>query len=260
MSTDEAWEEWGKRDPYFAVITVEKYRNENISDEVKKEFFQSGERWINNVLKICRDHLDKDFTPKNALDFGCGTGRVVIPLAKISTHVTGIDVSDAMLQETQKNCDEYEVSNVSLLQSDDQLIALKGHFNFIHSFIVFQHIPIKRGREIFKNLLDHLEVGGIGVIHVTYAKTWFKENYGINPDVIGDIKLKGIFRKFLQRINQAAEQQSQELDADVDPEMQMNSYNINELLFIHQMAGIKKIHLEYTVHGGELGVILFFQK
>jgi len=37
-----------------------------------------------------------------------------------------------------------------------------------------------------------------------------------------------------------------------DPEMQMNTYNINELLFVTQAAGIRNIYMEYTDHGGYL--------
>lgn len=266
MSTDDAWEEWGKRNPYFAVITDEKYRNQNMSDAVRKEFFLTGKHWVNYVVKICRDRLDQGFTPKKALDFGCGTGRIVIPLADIATHVTGVDISNAMLREAQKNCEEYHVRNISLLQSDDQFFSQQGRFDFIHSSIVFQHIPIQRGREIFINLVNRLEDQGIGVIHVTYAKSWFSENYGADPNMDymmvnpPKAKPKGIIRKILSRNDHSIELPSQEIDPKADPEMQMNSYNMNELLFILQMAGIKEFHTEFTDHGGELGVILFFQK
>jgi hypothetical protein len=37
---------------------------------------------------------------------------------------------------------------------------LKGKYDFIHSYIVFQHIPVERGKRIFEKLLAHLETGG----------------------------------------------------------------------------------------------------
>jgi len=265
MNSDNAWEEWGRRDPYFAILTNEKYRNRNISDEVRKEFFQTGIDHINRVFKVCRDHLDRDFSPGNALDFGCGTGRIIVPLAKLAKHVTGLDVSDSMLQEAQKNCEEFQVRNVSLLRSDDDLSNLEGLFDFIHSVIVFQHIPVQRGKKIFMNLLDHLQERGIGVIHVSYAKTLFQENYGIDPNMV----LKGIMesmsrpKRIINKMLLREDSKDHHTDLkkqEADPEMQMNSYNVNELFFIMHTAGIQKIHVEFTDHGGELGIILFFQK
>jgi len=44
----------------------------------------------------------------------------------------------------------------------------------------------------------------------------------------------------------------------VDPEIQMNPYNMNEILFLMQCRGVQQFHAEFSDHGGELGVFLFF--
>ena len=100
MSTDDEWEKWGKKDPYFGVLTDERFRRQNLTDEAKIYFFESGRSHIRHIFKVCRRHLDKNFNPKNVLDFGCGTGRLVIPFAEIAEHVVDIDVSDSMFSET----------------------------------------------------------------------------------------------------------------------------------------------------------------
>jgi hypothetical protein len=46
----------------------------------------------------------------------------------------------------------------------------------------------------------------------------------------------------------------------MDPEIQMNPYHLNELFFLVQSSGVHRLHVEFTNHGGELGVFLFFQK
>ena len=43
MSTDTEWENWGKKDPYFGVLTNEKFRSQKLSDESRIEFFESGQ-------------------------------------------------------------------------------------------------------------------------------------------------------------------------------------------------------------------------
>jgi hypothetical protein len=42
--------------------------------------------------------------------------------------------------------------------------------------------------------------------------------------------------------------------------MQMNFYNLSELLFMLQRAGVQRLHTELTDHGGAFGAFLYFQK
>ncbi|MBW4582303.1 MAG: class I SAM-dependent methyltransferase [Tildeniella nuda ZEHNDER 1965/U140] len=249
MSTDQEWEKWGKVDPYFAVITNAKFRAENLTQEAKEEFFEFGKDHVSHVLEVCRQHLDQGFTPKRALDFGCGTGRIVMPLAEIAEHVVGLDVSNSMLDEACKNCEERSISNVSFLKSDDNLFSLDGCFDFIHSALVFQHIAPSRGKLILMNLLKHLENGGIGAMQFTYAKTKYEKSYGLETSGERLLNpLKKLVKAFLRVLPHR------------DPEMQMNLYNLNELLFLIQSTGICNFYVEYTDHEGQLGVFLFFQK
>lgn len=155
------WEKFGKEDPYFGVITQEKFRKHNLTDENKEDFFKSGLSYIDDIFRKIRQRVDQTFTIKKALDFGCGVGRLVIPLSNVAQEVTGIDVSDSMLNEAKKNCEAQSIHNVVFAKSDDSLSALNGKYDFIHSFIVFQHIPVKRGERIFENLISRLESGGI---------------------------------------------------------------------------------------------------
>lgn len=99
MDTDLEWERWGAKDPYFGVRTEDRFRKNNINAEIKKEFFNSGKLLIEHVINQCRLHVDSDFKPTRALDFGCGVGRMVIPLSRIAEDVVGVDVSESMLLE-----------------------------------------------------------------------------------------------------------------------------------------------------------------
>jgi 2-polyprenyl-3-methyl-5-hydroxy-6-metoxy-1,4-benzoquinol methylase len=242
MSTDTAWEEWGRRDPYYGVITDPKFRSAGINENAKQEFFASGESHVQGVLSTIRKHIDPGFVPRAALDFGCGVGRLLIPFAKVAQEVVGLDVSPSMLQEARRNCDELGLQNVSLFRSDDALSTLAGPFDLIHSSIVFQHIPVERGRPLFEKLLQQLSVGGIGAIQLTYSKTSFASTSGLAPP---ELTRGGT--------------PNPRASTDADPLMQMNPYNLNEILFLMQRRGILQFHAEYTDHGGELGVFLFFQ-
>jgi 2-polyprenyl-3-methyl-5-hydroxy-6-metoxy-1,4-benzoquinol methylase len=251
MSTDLAWEEWGRRDPYFGVITDPKFRRSEMDGYIKREFFQSGESHAHGVLNTIRRYVDPGFTPRTVLDFGCGVGRLLIPFAKIVDEVVGLDVSPSMLREARRNCDEHGLRNVRLLDSDDSLSTLTGSFDLIHSCIVFQHIPAERGRTIFSKLLQHLRPGGVGAVQLTYSKTRFASTHGIAPAVPATVVSSGTDTR-------SSETPIPSIPNGADPEIQMNPYNVNEILFLMQCHGVQQFHIEFSDHGGELGVFLFF--
>lgn len=245
-NTDVAWEKIGANNPYYGVLTFEEYRHSNISEETREIFFQSGLTHIESILQKIRSNIDKEFTINRALDFGCGVGRLVIPLSKIAQEVTGVDVSESMLEEAKKNCEKYSIKNVKFIKSDDDLSRLSGKYNLIHSFIVFQHIPTKRGRILFKNILEHLEEGGVCILHFTYASNLKRK------------KLVSLIKKYIPLgnnfINLAKRRNF------FEPPMQMNAYDINDLLAVIQNFGIKNCFIDFTSHMNELGVIIYFQK
>jgi 2-polyprenyl-3-methyl-5-hydroxy-6-metoxy-1,4-benzoquinol methylase len=243
MSTDAAWEAWGRRDPYFGVITDPKFRRSSITDNTKQEFFESGAWHVSHVLNVIHQHIDALFRPKRVLEFGCGVGRLLVPFAGVAQEVVGLDVSPSMLQEAKRNCEERGATNVTLLLSDDTLSSLSSGFDLIHSVIVFQHIPIERGRLIFSQLLQRLNPGGVGAVQLTYSKAHYAATHGIAPVALASALLP----------------QTPEA-TDVDPVMQMNPYNMNSVLFLMQENRVARFYAEFTDHGGELGIFLFFQR
>ncbi|MGI0489680.1 class I SAM-dependent methyltransferase [Pantanalinema rosaneae CENA516] len=246
---DRVWEYYGQQDPYYGVLTWDEYKRENLDAAAIERFFASGQSYIDLVLQTIHQHLDPEFCPTRALDFGCGVGRLVIPLAAICQSAIGVDISTAMLQEAERNCQRFGVSNVELLQSDDQLSQLQGSFDLINSFIVFQHIPCDRGEMILHQMIDRLAANGVGVLHFTYYKQppptrkgqWLLWAYQSIP---------GLFdlRNRLKGLSQA------------QPMMQMNEYNLNHLFRALYQGGCQHCYVRFTQHEDTQGVILFFQK
>jgi len=241
MSTDDAWRQWGRQDPYFAVITDPKYRSDRLNEAARKDFFDTGRWHAEYVLDACRRYVSPGFQPKRALDFGCGVGRVALPLSELVDEVVGLDISRDMLAEAARNAESMGRQNVSWLLSDDGLSALEGSFDLVHSCITFQHIEMPRGRAIFGKLLERLSPGGAAAIQLTYGKVYHAERFGQPPVV-------------------APQGSPASRSASADPEMQMNVYNLNELAFLMQQSGVESFHARFTNHGGELGVFLFFGK
>jgi ubiquinone/menaquinone biosynthesis C-methylase UbiE len=167
--TDRAYDSVGRTEPYYGVIMLDRFLSANLDAAALLEFFESGEVHVARVLATIRARFAADFQPQRALDFGCGVGRILIPLARETGHAVGVDVSDAMMIEAARNCRERNLTNVSFVKADDRLSRLEGTFDLIHSAIVFQHIAPHRVEMLVRGLFAHLEPGGIGALHFT---TW----------------------------------------------------------------------------------------
>ena len=235
MGTDSEWECWGQRDPYFGVLAHPKFRRDQLDGRRPREFLATGRAHADYVLGTCRRQIDREFAPARILDFGCGVGRVLIPFAAVATEAVGLDISPAMLAEAARNCTEAGVTNVRLLPSDDELSALGGSFDLVHSCIVLQHIEPTRGRAIFKRLVERVVPGGIAALQVTFAWDIHAETFG-RPPPEPPPKPPGPLQRVLGPIRGAMRQPlpvpaASEVPPS-DPEMQMHFYDLNDLLFI----------------------------
>jgi len=253
QDTDKAWQHWGQFDPYFGVLTQEQFSRQKLDASAREQFFESGKRYVDFALQVVHDHLDPNFRPTRALDFGCGVGRLAVPLARVCESVVGVDIAEGMLEEARGNARQQGLSNVTFVKSDSELSAVSGTFDYLNSLIVFQHIPPARGEAFLQRMLDLLRPGGVGALQFTYSyangaprsRKALIRAYETVPSLWGFRNLaKG--RPFSE------------------PMMQMNEYDLNHLLRILQENGCHDVHLrptETSSFGSKLyGMIIFFQK
>jgi 2-polyprenyl-3-methyl-5-hydroxy-6-metoxy-1,4-benzoquinol methylase len=251
-NTDKDWEMYGQMAPYFGVLSDEKYLPEQMNEAAVSDFFESGEKHIDQTLALVRQHVAQDFEPRRCLDFGCGVGRLVIPLAHRFQSVVGVDVSSSMIEEARRNVEKYGLTNAEFTESDDDLSKVTGKFDFIHSFIVMQHISKDRGERLLVRLIDALNPSGVGAIHFTYSwdgwlqsasaaqrfSRWVRESVPLVHNVTN--LARG--RKFNH------------------PFMQMNVYDVNKLFSILQARGCEQAHVQFTNHAGHWGVMILFRR
>ncbi|HWX74458.1 MAG TPA: class I SAM-dependent methyltransferase [Solirubrobacteraceae bacterium] len=160
------WERWGSVDPYFAVITEPDYHQARIDSAGRKQFFATGRHQVKKLLDAIEQCTGASPARTRALDFGCGVGRLTLPLAERFEHVYGVDVSTSMLREAERNASEQHVSNVEWIETP-RLSELSGRYDLVLSTIVFQHIPVREGERLFATLVAGLRPGGCGAIAVT---------------------------------------------------------------------------------------------
>ncbi|MCW5960437.1 MAG: class I SAM-dependent methyltransferase [Pyrinomonadaceae bacterium] len=239
------WEHFGEENPYFAVVTLDQFEKENLSEDVLAEFFESGSRYTETVWKEIETNLVSDFRPKRSLDFGCGVGRLSIPIARRSGELVAVDISKRMLEEAERNAVKANVNNISFVQSDDNISRVSGKFDFIHSFIVIQHIDPSIGETIFEKMIEKLEDGGIGALHLTYD----------HPGKRSSVLKYNLYMKlpFVFSLRNLLLQKKQE------PLIPVHTYDLNKIFRILQRNGCHKCFVRFSDHG-HWGIHLFFLK
>ena len=96
------------------------------------------------------------------LELACGTGRIVIPLAKEGVKVTGLDISEGMLEIAHKkvNADASIKGNVTLKKSDMRTFDLERKFSMVLiAFRSFQSLLTRKDqvaclKAVHRHLLD----------------------------------------------------------------------------------------------------------
>jgi len=160
VDTDRAWEEVAQTDPYWGVLTSDQFLGTGLDEDTERAFFASGEVHIAHVLDVIRQRLAPDFAPTSSLDYGCGVGRLLLPLAARAERVIGVDVSSSMMAKAASHLAAAGYPQVKLIKPEQ--LATVEPVDLIHSTIVLQHIHPKRGMAMVGALLDVLAPGGCG--------------------------------------------------------------------------------------------------
>jgi trans-aconitate methyltransferase len=243
-NTDHHWQQWGNFDPYRAVLFDDKYKRTLVNAHLE-EFFQTGEDYIDSlVAKLAALYPGMHFG--TAVDFGCGVGRLSIPLAKRFQRVIGVDISPAMLNESRQNCSVFGITNAEFIPSDDLVSRVPRGVQFVHSYLVLQHIPVERGLVITYNLVDRLAAGGLCALHVPIDR-----DLGLLKNIAYFAKHALPGSRYIFNLLQGK--------SVSEPLMQINSYQIRALYDVLESAGLHEIWL-LPLKGSHYSVICFGRK
>jgi 2-polyprenyl-3-methyl-5-hydroxy-6-metoxy-1,4-benzoquinol methylase len=240
MQPERAWKILGETDPYFAVLTDPQFRE-------RERFFRSGEEDIDRMFADIRGMVHPHFSPRRALDFGCGVGRLVLPLARRVERVVGVDVAPAMLAEANQNALAQGLTNIQLVCSSERGCRIEGEFDLISSLMVFQHIPVRTGMSAFRKLMTHLAPGGVGALHFIYA---------IDKPAAWRFAFRA--RQHIPGLHQLANVIGGHPVSR--PPMQMNAYSLPDLFAVIRDTGCDRSAVKFTEHGPFRGVVLMFRR
>ena len=117
------------------------------------------------VLEPTVDRLGELAGEGRALEFAIGTGRVAVPLAQRGVPVTGIELSQPMVDELRTKVDE---ATIPVVVGDMASTRVTGGFTLV--YLVFNTISnlLTQSEQVdcFRNAARHLEPGGRFVIEL----------------------------------------------------------------------------------------------
>lgn len=186
-----SWESFGQSDPYWSVLTDDRWRMSKMTDVDKIEaFYATGQHDLERLGSWLRRAGLKEKTNGVCVEYGCGVGRVTEWLARRYRKVRAFDISKSHIDAAQRRFASKGVKNVEFVhvKGPADLDAL-GRCDMFFSTLVLQHNPPPIIRSILKVALRGLNRSGIAFFQVpTYMA-----DYRFNAREYVDMKRDGAF-------------------------------------------------------------------
>lgn len=246
--TDIDWNEIAKKAPYYGVLSYDEFRESDTA--ALEKFFKTGKDDVNYCWNIF-NKIFGEFCPSSALDFGCGTGRLMVAMQERIERVVGVDIAEEMRRICSDNMISARAKNFEIFKE----IPENQRFDWVNSLIVLQHIPPILGYKLIKKLWDATREGG----YLSIQFTIYHDLTFINK------RLDEFTNKLLEKstyITHDGERISINIDlakADVGTVM-MFDYNLGYVISLLDLKDRTPIFIEHTNHGGHRGVWLFVRK
>lgn len=160
--------------------------------------FHDGHPLLQIDQKLIQDRIESmrstwDSPSPIVVDFGCGTGRNLLPLSEKNCRVLGVDLSQCMLEEFSKkassNAAVLAQTRVGLIRANMvSLECLADQFANV-VLCMYSSIGMIQGRDNRVRFMSHvnriLKPGGVFFVHVHNRGSWLRDPGGIRK-TIGD--------------------------------------------------------------------------
>jgi SAM-dependent methyltransferase len=156
------WNEWGRRDPYWAIISRPDRRGNRWDLD---EFLRTGVDEIDALL-VWLQKLGVAVRAGRALDFGCGVGRVTQALARTFAECDGVDIAPSMIERANELNRFGDRCRYHVNDCDDLALFRDATFDLVYSVIVLQHIAPEFAGAYIREFTRVLAPGGVLVFQL----------------------------------------------------------------------------------------------
>ena len=152
------WETFARLDAKWAILTRSEKKFNQWNDE---DFFATGTQEIQEFLNQSKN-LGIELVFSEALDFGCGMGRLTRGLAQHFDKVCGIDISQEMVSLARDiHKDNNRIEFIHNPQTDLSCLE-NNRFDLVYSMITLQHVPDRKTiRNYLLEFIRILKPGGL---------------------------------------------------------------------------------------------------
>ena len=128
------WNERAREDAHYYVAFGRR-------DQDDDEFFATAKDLAGELAGELKRLPQTPRKLRRALEIGCGPGRLLRPLSQYFGQIYGVDVSDSMIAMAKEKLRDVSNAFPHAIGGSDLKLFPDGHFDFVYSYAVFQHIP-----------------------------------------------------------------------------------------------------------------------
>ena len=103
----------------------------------------------------------------SVLEYGCGPGRLALPLARRPGSVTAVDRSPVMLDLARREAGRHGLGHI-VFQTPAELFAAPRTFDLVVCYQVLQRLPPHEAKALLDRLIGLVGPGGVGVFQWPY--------------------------------------------------------------------------------------------
>jgi ubiquinone/menaquinone biosynthesis C-methylase UbiE len=157
------WDGLGKVEPWESIVRPPGYSQGERWNNLE-EFFATGDQEVASLMQYI-EALNVDLPSGGALDFGCGAGRVTLPLSQHFEICYGVDIAPSMI-ELAEHYRSGERCRYVLNQREDLSFFSDDSLAFVYSVITFQNMAPCYSKKYIREFMRILKPGGLTIFQV----------------------------------------------------------------------------------------------
>lgn len=156
------WDKFGHTDPLWSILSMPN-RKGNKWDI--KEFFATGEKEVADLLAYLKA-VQLSLPTGQALDFGCGIGRVTQPLCEHFEVCHGVDIAPSMIKMARELNQYGDRCQYHLNERQDLQQFADNTIDFIYCVITFQNMAPRYAKQYLQEFLRILAPHGLLIFQI----------------------------------------------------------------------------------------------